>query len=437
MAVDSFADTMSLLSSAVKILDQHDKWIQTNSPNFITLRDTINAAAAGDFVPQQSAALAGFQAALLGPVSGSQIQSFLQPFIDDVTLAIDGVAQGFAAQLEEIRDYMEAQSQSVETRTMSFGTISAGGGNVGNGGVYQLALDRHNNALQAAIPEGATLECVKDQASGARRNNESFIYEGDTPRAGVTDGSGLRVEFPAVYDGQNILKNPRFTSFNGTAPAVSTPTTATATTSFANWTLSTAASFKASIDQRTRASAGQTGHKSLLFANNGNFYQALDDSGQAYAREVPYLLAALVYKPASADGTLTLAWGSKSQAFTVSSAFTDDTWTWAVIDRDVDLYYDQWKQDNSRVTVTMASNTTFDVHVQEVVFAPGRLINGAWWWVLGKHTPFVLGDSFTQTIGQSADGINQRWLSNRSGISSRLGYAFSLPSSGAPTVADA
>lgn len=439
MAILSFSNAMSLLANAVKVLDQHDKWVQTNSPNFISLRDTITQAAAGDFTQAQASALASFQSSLLGPLTESQIQSFLQPFLDDVTLAIDGVAQGFAAQLEEIRDYMETNSQSVQTRTMSFGSISAGGSNVGNGTVYQLVVDRHNNALQAAIAEGALLECTKDQASGARRNNEVFTYEGDAARVGVTDGSGLRVEIISSYDSQNVLKNPRFTSFNGTTPTAGTPTTATATSSFANWTLSAAASFKADIDLRTRASTGQTNHKSLLFAANGNFYQALDDTGQSYNREIPYLLAALVYKPASADGTFTLAWGSKSQAFTVGSSplNTDDAWQWVAVDRDQDLFYDNWKQDSARVTVTLASNTTFDIQVQEVVFVPGRLVNGAWWWILGKDTPWVLGDTHTQTIGQSADGINQRWLSSRSGVSNRLGYGFSLLSSGTPTVADA
>jgi hypothetical protein len=70
----------------------------------------------------------------------------------------------------------------------------------------------------------------------------------------------------------------------------------------------------------------------------------------------PYLLCLWVYPEAANSGTITVAWGGKSQAFT---GLTASPWNLLVIDRDLDCFPEQWDAVGSsnriRVTATTAS----------------------------------------------------------------------------------
>lgn len=434
MAVDSFADAMAQVAKVIEVLDDRDADLVA----MVGQKDVINQAAAGDFVSEQADALLVVEEQLRANVYGTGPAALLGPFLNDVTLAIEGAATTPAQQLVEIRDYMAANSQSVNTRTMSYGSFSYGGSNVGDTVAYQVTVDRHGSALQGAYAETPVIRCIQDQYTGARRNASIFQYEGDASRASVIDGSGLRRNIECVYDGVNLLRNPRFTSFSSGAPAASSNVNASSTTAWSNWVIGgTAANLAASVDQRNRYSTTTEAYKSVYFNSNDSIYQTFADRGAIFNREVPYLFGVLCYKATGADGTLTIAWGSKSQAFTVSSSISDNSWGWLIVDRDVDLYYDSFKQNEVRFTVTLASQTTPGLYMQEAIVAPGTLINGTYYWLLSKTIPGEVGDTATQTISQSANGVNQRWLSQRLGLSDELGYAFSLPSSGSPTIADA
>lgn len=434
MAVDSFADTMAQLAKAIELLDDE----QTNIDSFVGKRDTIEQAIAGDFATTQTAALLAMQNSKAGLVTSARAQALLTPFVNDVILAIDGdLTAGFAQKMVDIRDYMAANSQSINSRTMSYGSFSYGGSNVGNAVAYQLAVDRLNSALQGGTAESIIIECSKDQASGARRNAETWLYKGDAPRDGVLAGSGIRQEVRACYDQQgNILQNSRFTSFATSAVSAGSPVTPGSTTAVANWFLSDVTKFKLNADFVTRKTAGQADAKSLSFIDNGNAYQLLSERALTLIPELPYLPIALVYRESSCDGTFTIACGSKSQAFTVSS-LNNNAWNWLVLDRDYDLYYDRWKQDDARWTMTLASRTTGTLHVQEALLCIPTLVDGRWIWIVGGTTPSARLDTITQSNSQSANGVNQRWLSQRTKLSDELKFAFSLPSSGSPTIADA
>ena len=441
MAVSaSFAAAFTTLSRAIKTIDQ----LNTDSIALLALIDTCVEGAEGDFIDEQSRTLQDRQATIGALLDPSEILTTLEPFINDVWLFIDGTADNLNDKLLEIRDYMVTNSKSVETRTMAISTLTAGGSNVGGGAMYVVAVDRHNSALQAAIPEAVSFKCVGDRGSGSLRNNEQFEYQGTTAHkdSSKIDGSGLLAPMKAAFDSENVISNGRFTSFNGTAPTTGSDTTSPTTTAFSSWVLDTAASFKATVDNVTRKSSSQSGAsndnaKALVFATNGNFYQRLLLNGKSFNTEVPYLAAAYCYKPTGANGTATLAWGSKSQAFTVSSAISNNSFGWLVADQDQDLYYDRWKQDDPQLKLTLGSGSTFGLKVIEMAFIPGTLINGFWWWIVGTDTPFQRDDVFTTTISQSADGVNQRILFEHTKISNDAGFALSFPSAGTPTEADA
>lgn len=440
-----FGTAFATLARAIKIIDQHAKWLSSNSPNFLTLKDLALSNADGDYKEEQGEKLKALQDTLAGPLSQSSILDLLSPFIDDVIQVIGGQATTTTAKLVEIRDWMKANNKTVQTRTMALSTITADGGNTGNGAIYSLGLDRHGSALQGSIAEDIVFECVKGKSQGAGRNNEEFEYQGETKHKDRAKflGSGLNTSINALYDSENVIRNPRFTAFSQTAPTPGGDVTLNATTRFGNYVVDTAASFAATADNVGRQSTQQTqatssNAKSLKFLANGNFYQRLLIGGRRYDPEIPYLPAVFCYKPTGGDGTATLAWGNKSQAFTVSSSISDDDYAWLVADRDADLFFDNWGLgvDDPRQTLTLASAATFGLQVIEFGLYPGQLINGRWYWILGGSTPFARNDKFTTTLSQSADGINQRIICRDANIDEQAGFGFSFPSSGTPSEAD-
>jgi len=433
MATLSFSNAMALLGKAVWLLHQQKLYIDTNSEKLTDHIADIVAAAEGERYLQQNTVVSDrFNALSASIYSETSVQAFLKPFLDEVSLAIGKPLSGFETQLEDLRDYMVANSKTVEERTMSIGSVTAGGGNVGNGSIVCLSKDKYDNQIQSSVAETATIEVIAAQGSGANRNAERLRYLG----VNRPTGSGLNVEFVARYDGEtNKLQNPRFNSFFGTTkPTAGVPVSPTAVGNFANWVMNDITKFQANLDYPYRYPAGGASTAyGLSFVGNGNVRQELTQAGRSFDKDKPYVPAIIAAKSGSCDGTFTMAWGSKSQAFTVSSTFgTNGTIYIVTPDIDKDLFYENWMSDSGSFTLTLASWTTGKLHIIEAGLYTMEEINGLYYCPIGKEIPWQVGDLFTQAISQSADGLIQRWLTRQTRVKSGL----VLPYSGTPTEAD-
>src|SRR3990167_10305501 len=149
----SFANAFTTLSRKIKALDQLDKFANANSPNYLAMKEASQEGADGNFTTEQGVQWDALEQQISDALSPSGVQRFLVPEVSDVALFVASNQVTFAGQLVDIRDYMETNSKTVETRTMGAVSLSAGGGNVGDGSMYVLTVDRHNNALQGSIPE--------------------------------------------------------------------------------------------------------------------------------------------------------------------------------------------------------------------------------------------------------------------------------------------
>lgn len=433
MATLSFSNAMALLGKAVWLLHQEKLYIDTNAEKLTDHVADIVAAAEGERYLQQNTVASERFNAISGPIySETSVQAFLKPFLDEVSLAIGKPLSGFETQLEDLRDYMVANSKTVEERTMSIGSVTANGGNVGNGSFLCLSKDKYGNQIQSSVAETSRIEVIAAQGSGALRNAERFRYLGTNRPT----GSGIDTEIVARYDGEtNKLQNPRFNSYFGTTkPTAGVPVSPTAVGNFSNWVMNDITKFQANLDYAYRYPAGGSATAyGLSFIGNGNVYQELTQAGRSFDKNKPYLPAIIAAKSSSCDGTLTMAWGSKSQAFTVSSTFATNGQVYIVTaDLDEDLFYEKWMSDSARFTLTLASQTTGKLHIIEAGLYTFDEVNGLYFVPLGKETPWKVGDFFTQAISQSADGLIQRWLTRQARVKSGL----VLPYSGTPTEAD-
>jgi len=436
MTALSFTNAMTLLGLGVKMLDQTKKFRDSNSPNLAAMRAAVQAANEGERIDDVLLQTRGLLDSINGRLEPSSVQSFLAPFLDEVSLAIEKPLSGYEEQLRDLRDYMTANAKTVKTRAMSVGSVTAGGSNVGTGIAKCLSLDILGNQIQSSRADAPTILCTNAQGSAGstgagKRNNELFSYRG----ANAPGGSGLILPIAAAWDSEANLQNSRFAGFTGTKPTAGSPVTPAAVGAFNGWTMSATTNFRCGLDFAARYPAGgaSTAYH-LSFVGNGTITQNLAQRGASFNPRTPYLPAALIYREGTSDLDITLTWGSKSQTFQLDGgSFGDGAYTWAVVDIDKDLYAKNWWSDSANFAITGANWSTGKAHIiQSGLFSPVA-INGLWYWILGGATPFQVGDLFAQTITQSSDGINQRWLTAEAQVSSGI----VLPYSGMPTNDDA
>ena len=444
MATATFAEAIATLKQAIDLeLQQLEVFTSSATKNVVGMQDSLITGVKGDRAAAILAAAEGYRATLSGLLSPGAARGVLGPLLADVigSSTIDEpTPSSVAFALERLREYMAgAAAQTVLTRGMSFGSVSAGGANVGGGTIHRVTADKHGSTLEGSTAETKTFTCIQDQGS-TNKHEEVFRVEGEN----LTDfaqetGSGLvtQIRATSARDSQTLVRNPSWSSFSGTQPTAGSEQVATTTTSFAGWTLSAAASFKSSVDQTYRGFQGDTTPKSIRMLDNANLYQVFDDNQRpSFSAELPYYLQVAVYRESNCDGNLTITLGSKTQTFAMSG-LSNGAWNVVKLDLDRDLIYDRWRTDDARIKFELASRTTGTLYLDDLIFVPMTLLDGLYYVMVGNATPFMRDDVFTVADTESATrGVLQYWLSHRSQISAQLGYAFTLPSAGSPTIAD-
>lgn len=446
MADITWAQARDQWRAAVHILDEYDLFANANSPNFVSLEESMIDILSGDAAGRITTELAKYRSALSGRLTPEAVRAFLTPIYQDLMSAIGETDRGFQRNAVALRDYMQEQSHSVKARDLTFATPAAGGSNVGDGNIYRLTVDKDGNELQGGVAEAVTLICVQDQIS-VEEFEEVFEYRG--ARAGKDfaklGGSGLKklIASLSAQQAENYLRNPSFDVYGGaTQPVVSTPVTPTATTSVTGWVLGSTADFEVSVDEVARGAPSVTVPKSLVFVDNGNVSQVLQDNVAPRIPRpddfpVPNLLAPSLERLTSCDGTLTMRLGSQSRGITVSG-LTNDLPTRQTLDLDSSLYYANWREQDADVRFELASRTTGKLAIDDVMLTPMVLINGLWYAVIGGPTSWLLDDLFAWTDTEGTRAKMQYWSSYRTGLSTLLGWAYTLPSDamGYETVTD-
>ncbi len=443
MATATFAEAIATLKQAVDLqLQQLEVFTSSATKNVVGMQDSLITGVKGDRAGAIINSSAGYRAALSNLLSPSTAQATLAPLLADIigSSTIDEPTPGLALALERLREYMAgAAAQTIKTRAMTLGSASAGGSNVGGGTVLRLTKDKHNSDLEGSTAEVKTLTCVQDQGQ-TNKQEEVFEIRGEN----ITDfaqetGSGVLTTMRATSarDTQTLVRNPSWSSFSGTQPTAGSEVVPSSTTSFSGWVLSATASFKSSVDQNYRDFVGDSTPKSLKVVANGHVSQVFDDNQKPrFEVERPYYLQVAVYRDSNCDGNLTVTCGSKTQVFAMSS-LSNGAWNIVRLDVDRDLYYDRWRSDDALIKFELASRTTGSLYLDDLIFVPMTLLDGLWWIAVGNPTPFMRDDVFTFTDTENATrGVLQYWLTHRARASDMLGYAFTLPSAGSPTIAD-
>lgn len=448
MAAPSYANGVTLIKAAVNRLQKIELFCNSASPNFDDLNDTLLAANVYDNQNIIAGDAAVMRQALSDLISPPAVRTAIRGALIEWAIgcgAPEGAAISPAQALKRIREYMVANSKSIDARAFTRGAASAGGSNVGNGLVRRLTVDEDGFALEGSHAEVKTLKCDADQLS-VPKHQERFTIEGATAEkdfievlgSGIVSGDGATpfLQCLTSKDSEPYIDNPTFSTFSGTQPTAGVESTPTAVTSVTGWTLGNTAGARVSLDLAYRDFPTETQAYSVRFTADNSITQTFNTKNRTVPTRRPMYVQVAVYRAASATGTLTITVGSQSQNFTIGS-LNNAAWNICVLDLDSSLYHKNFKTNNATFSISVASLATGTIYIDDVIFAPMTFVNGAWLAIVGGTTPFSRNDTFTITDTVAGRGVLSYWIHHRSGLClSEPGFCLPVNASAGETETD-
>lgn len=407
---------------------------------WLTLEDTLIQSLEGEYIQGVLAGAKANRAALSAILSPQSVASRLTPHLFEIARVAGIPERDVTTILPKLRDYMVANSYSVQERNINFPTITAGGGNVGNGTIHRLTVDKDNKELEGLFMEAKTAICRLDQ-NQVQKHAEVFEFRGVESEQDYLRvlGSGMSASIAAINAGANgsqrFIQNPSFETFTGTAPTAGTPTTPTST-NVTGWVITTAASAQVLLDTpspyRGYPGDGVASGSSLYalrFTGNNKIVQTPGLTVKpTWVPETPYFMQVAVYRESNCDGNIILRLGNTSRTVAMSG-LTNAAWNVVTLTLNDDLFYQTFKEADLTIEVELASRTTGSCVLDDIIVSPFTNVDGSWYIVVGGATPFLKDDVFTWTDQLTgSDAVVQHWWW-------RAGWGY-LPASSSPTIAD-
>jgi len=376
--------------------------------------ETYMASVVSDFRPAQAQG-ARFMRGKLAQALGAG-RSVLGPVLSAYAHHVVGTPERTAQRaLDRIYQYFEDNNKHVVSRGVTYGTPTSF--SAGKGQLYRLTVDENGYDLEAAFMEVKTVKCLRDENTGANRYEEVFEFRGANAGIDALDATGsgqLRQDRTAKTSNHSLLKNSTFSSYSIAGSFSSSVYTLVSGDSVSGWTFDDLTNV--TLDQNTAGIAlaggvvGDATPTALRFDTNAVATQAFSVQGIRLNAARPYILSCWV-KPNAAltAGTLTITWGSKTQAFDLST-LTAGSYNFLILDQDKDLWPASFSQADSEIVFTFTSLDS-TCHLDEVYFGPMEPFDGTWFHLRAGTTKFLLDDKITVTDAlTSSDSKIQKWL---------------------------
>ncbi len=421
----SKAELWTQLSNAIKIVDELWKFGATNTANLVTLIDVLTTSYRGNHVADITSAVKSLRTAISNQSVNTAVLSPI--LIELAKIGYDSLSTSASLALDDIAKGMDTASETVSERNWTYGSVAVGGSNIGDGTVLKLTIDVYANEIEDGAWDGGItkIEVTQDKNTGSAASSESAIVfgSGEIPydNLDMGDAPAGTASLTAIDNSNGILTNGGFETSSGTG----------ATLAFSGWTLSDATDFLEEIT----TTYGNTA-QAISFEDNANILQYITQASGAIEKEKPIFLVVPYYRDASCDGNLTIRLGSNT---TTVALVAQAGWNYLIIgNADENGWYENYKENDSdlgvRVQITLASRTTGNLIIDNVILAHPTAFNSKWYMMLAGDTDYINGDYFTFT--DSVNGV----LGGDGRIQYTLSRLFGkyLPhTSGTPTYADA
>lgn len=379
------------------------------SPNYVTVENTLSDSLYPDHAAALSAAMRGSRSALAGMLGVTRGEAEFGPLL--LTYArVLGVPETDAQRvIDEVYRHFIDQSYTVQSRGISYGSVSAGGSNVGTGTLHRLTKDANSHDIESVYCEAKTARCIADEHSGATKHEETFELRGAALlRDDIENTNSGFIGTARALSGlstSSFLSNPSFDVIGGGSD--SSPD------SFSGWDADTIADFQRTTAAYYRDYAGATDPGSLVFEADNGIEQALSTRAVQWNPNVPVYVQCAVMRVSSCNGTLTLTLGNSSASVSMSS-LTNNQWAILKLPLTSALWHENWNDTDLTLRIALSGRSTGQAYVDDVIFGPmtrfGAQVTGTWVAIVGGPTPFLREDVFTFSDTDGGTGKNQRWL---------------------------
>ena len=417
------------LQDVTEILEEVRKFAKDNTPNFITLQDTLTQNAESDFAPAMLTAIQsarGGLASILGNGRGA-----LDPVISAYGKFIDAPEADQLIILGRVYDDFIDNSLTVQSRGFTFGPVVAGGSNVGNGTIKRLNVDENNLDIENQTPDAKLAELIRDANSGAIRNREIFQLRGGFGGIDVLDieGVGDSRELESVDSTQSLVRNSGFDTLDGN--------TVTTLNSIPNWVVtdtsdvSIVVSSNLELDATAanlflpRVNDNETRHALVVTGADVRLRQKLVNIGQNLNVNSPYYLRIGFRRDLPAwAGTLTIKMGSVTASVVIAA---EVGFTVLEIHGISNNWFRNFNENDLAIVIDAVRTSGTKLYLDDLTFVRYVPFDGGWYIASPGQTPFKEQDIFNFT-DTATESIIQRiiWIL----------YGVYLPHSGTPTLAD-
>jgi hypothetical protein len=407
VADPTFAESQALIKKITYLLHLVRDRAEVTSTTLTSQIDTVQQAVEGDFSAELLDAVEALRNRYASLMSEDTVRALLTPPLLHIAKVLDWPDTDPSAILTRLYEYMVTNSLTVKGRNISFGSVTAGGSNAGNGTVNRLVKDETNYQIEATTVEVKTLECIFDATSRTEKGEEEFEVRGESAnKDGLeTAGSGTLAVLRAMSarDTAAILDNPSFTTYSGTTSA---PTAISGWTPTASSTVYT----NLAIDTTNyyRLVPGETTGAALKISAADGVSQALSVRGSKLSPNVPYYLqVAYNRQVGSGSATLQISLGATTKSVVLAA---QTGWNVLRLDLDQGLWLRRFNEQDLDIRIELTSYTSGYVLVDDVILVPMQQVDGAWYAVVGGSTPFLRRDTFTFTDTGGTSAIQQYWF---------------------------
>ena len=425
------------MQAAVNTLQKQYLLASVSSPNLIGLEDVLGQAIEGDFTPDALTAVRDNRRNISAYLSPESIRRVLDPVFLEYGKLYKFPDRTVSKNLLRriYREWAETGTPvTVQRRNPTFGAVTAGGSNTGNGTINRLTTSAWNYTDERCWPTIKTMTCVKDQNSGARKHEEFFefrderSYRDNLKRLGSGDLKP-NVKALSAVDSMPRIDNPSFSNFSsvtGSSPYAVTSLTAGIT----NWTIgSSVSNVELVTSDYYRDFNGDTTPTCVRLKTNETLTQLFSVKKFGFSDVIPYYAQVAFKRESSCDGNFNLPIGAATVAVALSA---QSGWTVLRIPLGQYCWFRNFNSATASVQVALDSRTTGTLLVDDIIFAPMTEFAGQWYAVVGGSTAFkatgATPDVFTFTDSIASDAVFNKFV--------HWGYDFSFPSASSPVIAD-
>lgn len=432
----------TLLAEACKQRDEIYKFGAVNTPNFLDQLNVITEDnKAGTQVNAVSNGLNAQRNNLRGLLDNSS--SYILPILREfarVGYSVNVTGLNDQQVIELLRDAMNAASETIASRDLTYGTIVAGGSNAGSGTVLRTTKDRHDNNLEAGDVGAVKIEVIQDKNNLNIRPGREIarIYGSGTNKVDsveLNDSTNQANQIRFVRAEDSILINPSFTQIDNNIT----------NTEQTGWRLSDVNNFTKVVrnsgnptgdifryDPGTETTINPSG-ASLQFDDNAEIAQYIARTNRSIRRDVPYFFVVRWMRKNSADGTLEIKLGSQTESVAVNTG-TNDVWNNLILGNGstnkgwYDVFFEDWEDTTvsptirlgTQIKIELTSRTTGQIIIDDVILAPGELFNGLYYLPISDQSneDVLIKDNWTYTdsyTGATYAGVIQETVRSITG----------------------